>query len=380
MGTTTAGSPTATFDNFSLTLAPANPPSKLVATKVSSTQVNLSWTAASGSNGGYDILRGTYPGGEGGTPINATPVTTTTYSDTTVSLAAPGSGYYYTVVAVNGDAFSNSSNEASVLTPLASSETGTFTKLSSTAQTSFSGVHILGNGSVIAQTSGSGWSELTPSSTGSYTAGTWSTLASMAYTRTYYSGQILQNGDLFVAGGEYGTGGSTAELYNPLTNTWTDVTNPGLGSFVDSGSDTLPNGNVLITAVSPTPSGSTQIYNPSTGVLSQGAQLYRGGDADEQTLVKLPDGSLLSVDGNSTSERYIPSLNQWVNDGSVPVVLWGWGGEMGPAFLLPSGQGAPDRRQRPDRDLHSFRHLRTWNMGARADDPVGPLDNRRAGG
>jgi autotransporter-associated beta strand protein len=80
----------------------------------SATQINLSWTAPGGTVTGYNVYRGTSPGGENySAPLNGgTPVTTTTYSDTT---AAPGTTYYYTVEAVNVSGSSAASNEAVVV-------------------------------------------------------------------------------------------------------------------------------------------------------------------------------------------------------------------------------------------------------------------------
>ena len=88
-------------------------PTGLAATPASATQINLSWTAPVGPVTGYNVYRGTTPGGESTNPLNgSTPVTTTTYSDATVS---PGTTYYYTVTAVYGTAGSTASNEASAL-------------------------------------------------------------------------------------------------------------------------------------------------------------------------------------------------------------------------------------------------------------------------
>ena len=61
---------------------------------------------------GYQIFRGTSPGGESSTALAS--VTGTTYSDTTVT---PGVAYFYTVKAVSPLASSDASNEASA-TPL----------------------------------------------------------------------------------------------------------------------------------------------------------------------------------------------------------------------------------------------------------------------
>ncbi|MEI8195444.1 MAG: LamG-like jellyroll fold domain-containing protein, partial [Phycisphaerae bacterium] len=65
-------------------------PTGLNATPASATQINLAWTAPGGAITGYNIYRGTTSGGESGTPLNGSPVTTTSYSDTT---AAAGTTY-----------------------------------------------------------------------------------------------------------------------------------------------------------------------------------------------------------------------------------------------------------------------------------------------
>jgi len=199
-------------------------------------------------------------------------------------------------------------------------------------------MNLLTNGSVLMTDGGNQWAILTPDASGSYVNGTWKQVANANYTRLYDSTQVLQNGQVFVAGGEYGTGTSTGELYNPVTNTWTALPAQPYGAFIDSGSMLLPNGNVLIAPVAPNPSGYTTIFNTSTNTWSQGPELYRGGSADEQSWVKLADGSIITIDGANTSERYIPSLNQWVNDGVVPENLFDTLGEIGPGLLLNDGR------------------------------------------
>src|SRR5579862_8126013 len=73
------------------------------------------------------------------------------------------------------------------------------------------------------------WVKLTPDAKGSYVNGTWVTLGKMITPRLYFASQVLQNGNLWVMGGEY-TGpfqdpnwGPQAEIYNPLANTWSEA-------------------------------------------------------------------------------------------------------------------------------------------------------------
>src|SRR5450759_4524132 len=189
---------------------------------------------------------------------------------------------------------------------------------------------------------GNAWYRLTPDSHGSYVNGTWTTTAAMHDTRLYFSSDVLRDGRLFVAGAEYGTGTNSAEVYDPLSNTWTMAPPPPAGQklFFDSNSKILPDGNVLITPVNPATYGGTVIYNSAANSWIVGPQLYRGYYQDEASWVKLPDDSILTIDPFGThSERYIPSLNQWVNDSDVPVQMYdSFGSELGAAFLLPNGK------------------------------------------
>jgi len=183
------------------------------------------------------------------------------------------------------------------------------------------------------------WYQLTPDRNGSYVNGTWSTLASMHDTRLYYSSAVLTDGRVFVAGGESGTGAKQAEVYDPLTDVWTLTPLSGQ-IYYDSISKILPNGNVLVAPVLLTVVGGTSIYNPVANTWTNGPTLFRGRSQDEASWVKLPDDSILTVDPFGTnSERYIPSLNQWINDSNLPQTIYDpYGGEIGAAFLLPNGK------------------------------------------
>ena len=94
---------------------PPGPPTALTATP-GIAQIALAWTAPNITGNpaftGYQIFRGTTPGGESSTPL--TNVTGTTFTDTTTT---PGTAYFYTVKAVSPLASSVASNEATA-TPL----------------------------------------------------------------------------------------------------------------------------------------------------------------------------------------------------------------------------------------------------------------------
>src|SRR4029078_7154219 len=92
-------------------------PGTLTATQ-SGSNVNLLWGAATGAVTGYNVYRGTLMGNESNTPLNSSPITTTSFTDTTADLSA-GSGNYYIVRALNGSIIGLASNEAHVWVPLA---------------------------------------------------------------------------------------------------------------------------------------------------------------------------------------------------------------------------------------------------------------------
>lgn len=220
-----------------------------------------------------------------------------------------------------------------------------FTPLTRLAPDANGGIMLLlSDGTVMAKTfSGGGdgignvWDRLTPDINGSYLNGTWSkTIAPMHSTRLYFSSQVLKDGRVYVAGGEYGSGGSLAETYNPLTNRWTNA--PAPGQFIsDANSEILPSGKVLQAIVSGNLRGN-KIYDPVTNTYASAPDC--NGIHNESAWVKLPDKSILFVDrGSTTSERYIFSTGTWVVDANVPVALYDpFGLETGAAFLLPDGR------------------------------------------
>ena len=221
---------------------------------------------------------------------------------------------------------------------------GTWTAVAANLPVPIAGVAILlSDGTVLVLCDGVGgdsigdtWRRLTPDSHGSYVNGTWSTIAAMPNSRLYFSSQLLKDGRLYVAGGEYGTGKSKGEVYDPVANTWTATGDTG-GVVSDANSEILPDGRVLQALVTGDLK-KIRIYDPATNAFINGPSTL--GIHNESVWVKLADDSVLFVDrGDVTSERYIPATNTWVSAGTVPVSLYDpWGLETGGAVLLPDGR------------------------------------------
>ena len=231
---------------------------------------------------------------------------------------------------------------------------GVWTKVATPSPAGGSGTMLLlTDGTVMVQGSGvsSTWNKLTPSSSGNYVNGTWSSIASMGTPRLYYGSNVLPSGQVFVLGGEYTdpfgprTDSNTSEIYDPVANTWTSKASFPRSEFGDDPTVLLPNGKILAGYLL---GSQTYLYTPSTDswVKTVGNKL-RGDRSDEETWCLLPDGSVLSYDvfgspdtGLGHAQRYVPSLDKWVDAGSVPVPLTSdaLGRELGPATLLPDGR------------------------------------------
>jgi hypothetical protein len=192
---------------------------------------------------------------------------------------------------------------------------------------------------------GTNWFRLTPDIHGSYANGTWTILTPSTYGRGGCASDVMTNGRVFFAGGEYGTGSNTVEVFDPVSNAWTIVPVPisllntnTTQEFSDAISVVVANGDVLVAPVKGAYSHETMLFHPALNSFTAGPNL-KSTYQDEASWVKLPDNSILTIDPFGTnSERYIPSLNLWVTDAHVPVALYDGIGELGAGFLLPDGR------------------------------------------
>jgi alpha-tubulin suppressor-like RCC1 family protein len=249
---------------------------------------------------------------------------------------------------------------------------GTWTPVTA-PPTTFSLMLLLTDGTVMAldDSGGTGnqWYRLAPDASGGYVNGTWTQLASMHDSRLYFSSQVLTNGKVLVAGGEYGTGTSSAEIYDPLLNTWTYTPAAGV-AFSDSISKLLPSGDVIVGPAG----GGTMIYSVSGNSWHAGTTPL--GNQNEADWVKLPDDTLLTVDcATQNSERHYPSLPGWLADATVPVKLYSNPfSEEGAGHLLPNGK-AFFIGGRPVTAIYTpSGQVGSWEPGPKIPNNLGALD------
>jgi hypothetical protein len=137
------------------------------------------------------------------------------------------------------------------------------------------------------------WYKYTPSSSGSYVNGTWSSLAPMNEGRAFFPTAILPDGRVFAVGGEYTSPDSfsnTAEIFDPTigaTGKWTSVTSAPTpdSKFGDDPIEVLPNGQILAGYYN---SGLTYLYNPVTDTWSNKSASITGASNASPIVINTP--------------------------------------------------------------------------------------------
>jgi hypothetical protein len=280
---------------------------------------------------------------------------------------------------------------SSVVTPA-----GTWTTLTNLAPATTAGIQamlLLSDGRVMAQggsdTASKNWYALTPDATGDYINGTWSSLKNMSLERLFFASNVLPSGKVFVLGGEY-TGPNTdanfdnsGQIYDPTTNTWSNIPNYPQPNFGDDPTVVLPNGTILAGDIF---TATTHIFDPIAKTWTLTGTKLRGDQSDEETWVMLPGGNVLSYDvfaspssGPGSAQYYNASTGQWIDAGQVPVPLSGgqFGFELGPATLLPDGRvfqvGANGNNVLYDPKTNSWTQAPSTPGGFEGDDSPGAM-------
>jgi len=148
-------------------------------------------------------------------------------------------------------------------------------------------------------------------------ANSWTSAAPLSAGRSYHTASLLQNGKLFVVGGFGGGTGyySSTELYDPVTGSWSPAASLADGRSWHTATQ-LPNGKVLVVGgVSnnsrPNATSSAELYDPATDTWSVAANLTTGRSGHTATL--LANGKVLVVGGNGipSAELYDPATDSW---------------------------------------------------------------------
>jgi hypothetical protein len=176
--------------------------------------------------------------------------------------------------------------------------------------------------------------KLTPDANFSYQNGTWSRLADAPNGVLYGPTEVMKNGKVFIAGGEYLwniNDNNTCEVYDPVMNRWTTGPDSLYPSIGDTGSVSLADGRIICSNWS---NNQTDIFDPVGFTWSNAAPMIQD-SGDEESWQLLPDGSVLNV--YNVGQRYLPTLNEWIATGPLPNVLVDGLGEIGPLSMLYTG-------------------------------------------
>lgn len=135
---------------------------------------------------------------------------------------------------------------------------------------------------------------------------TWATpRATLVVSRARSGAMALQNGKVLVAAGGTGTSSNTSELYDPATNTFALTGSVALARF-NYFYKVLPDGTVLIAGGSNAAIGNSELYDPATGLWKSAG------------LLRNPQGSTSS--NANTTEAVLLSVNCGANCGKVLIV------------------------------------------------------------
>ena len=144
---------------------------------------------------------------------------------------------------------------------------------------------------------------------------TWSAAGSLGVTRAAHTATLLTNGKVLVTGGFNGSFHASAELYDPATNTWAPAASLTTARQIHTAT-LLSNGKVLL-AGGQNAGGSVsagELYNPGTDTWSAAGSLAAARYSHSGGL--LPNGKVLVVGGVdavqlSSAEIYDPGANAW---------------------------------------------------------------------
>jgi N-acetylneuraminic acid mutarotase len=202
----------------------------------------------------------------------------------------------------------------------------------------------------------------------------------------YHTASLLSNGNVLVAGGERnGSPVQQSYLYSPSTKSWSYTGNMSTGRrYHTANLVTISGGStkVLVTGGS-TPSGitaSTQLYDPSTGTWSSGANMHFARALHSSTT--LNDGTVFIVGGQASlgitgatasAELYDPINNTWTNKANLNKARWNHTATLigDGKVLITGGSTSPSGVATSSAEIYNPAND-SWTM-------ISPMSNARAG-
>jgi N-acetylneuraminic acid mutarotase len=156
---------------------------------------------------------------------------------------------------------------------------------------------------------------------------TWSSAGSMASGRSFHTATRLPSGKVLVTGGYNGSSAlATAQLYDPVTNTWSSAGSMATARYEHTAT-LLNTGKVLVAGGynGSATFAQAEVYNPATNTWSSAGSMAEA--RNEHTATLLNSGKVLVTGGwNSTAqlystEVYDPATNAWSPAGSLSTPL-----------------------------------------------------------
>jgi hypothetical protein len=202
---------------------------------------------------------------------------------------------------------------------------------------------LLGNGKVLVAGGYDDRNPLTSAELYDPVADSWVSAGSLQTGRHRHTATLLGNGNVLVTGGYVPGGGPTAvwasaELYDPVANTWAPVASLGVRRYGHTAT-LLGNGNVLVVGGNngTTNVASAELYNPGRNTWTAAPPLASA--HVWHTATRLANGNLLVVGGLDNvgavarAELYDATANTWAAAGSLGTARTGH-----TATLLGNGQ------------------------------------------
>jgi N-acetylneuraminic acid mutarotase len=162
----------------------------------------------------------------------------------------------------------------------------------------------------------------------------WTAAASMGTVRSRATAVRLNSGKVLVAGGASVSSStilSSAELYDPTTNTWSSAGNMAVARR-EHAAALLLNGKVLVVGGGNSSNhAAAELYDPTTNTWSSAGSMTVA--RSNPTATVLNNGQVLVTGNNFVAELYDPATNSWSSTGWMTAIR-----QLHTATLLPDGR------------------------------------------